>query len=184
MLIFAGNSIPPLWNSGDKKAFVERMIPIKFESPVLEADKITDILDKISMEYIIKESVERLYGFLENNKVFTQPAQSKAIRKDILETEDIVYAFVQDCDTSDTTHKIHTRTLFEIFQLWAERNGYAAEKLSSNIFTRKLKELGFENKKVSVEKSVPLVGFIGIKPPSIESLGYWGTIRRNDISLN
>ena len=119
MLIFAGNTIPPLWNNGDKTAFVQRMIPIKFESPVSETAKIPNILDNISMKYIIREAVERLYVFIENNYVFTQPAQSTAMRKELLETEDIIYAFVQDCDMSDPDYKIHTATLYKIFQTWA-----------------------------------------------------------------
>lgn len=177
MLIFAGNSIPPLWNNGDKKAFLDRMITIEFESPVLDKHKIPNILDKISMEYIIREAVERLYDFIDNNMVFTQPAQSTMIRNDLLKAEDIIYNFVEDCDTSDKNYKIHTATLYKIFQTWAAQNAYSVEKITSNLFTRRLKEIigADKNKKFSINGSPSLIGFTGIKPPSAELLGCWGS---------
>jgi putative DNA primase/helicase len=185
MLIFAGNSIPPLWNSGDKKAFLDRMIVVKFESPVADKDKVPNILDKISMKYIVREAVDRLYGFIDNNMVFTQPAQSKAIRNDLLGAEDVVYAFVQDCDLSDKRYKIHTATLYRIFQTWASQNAYNVDKITSNLFTRRLKEIigADKNKKVSINGSPSLIGFTGIKPPSAESLGVWGAVYDGQVNL-
>jgi phage/plasmid-associated DNA primase len=184
MLIFAGNSIPPIWNGGDKKAFVERMIPVQFESPVADKDKIPNILDKINMEYIIKEAVARLYAFLENNKVFTQPRQSRTMRHDILSDADILHAFVEDCDTSDKGYKIHTKNFYEVFKVWAEANGHSSKEISQNLFTRRLKEMGqgmgFVGKKVAINGTCSLAGFVGIKPPSLESLGYWGTVCNQD----
>jgi P4 family phage/plasmid primase-like protien len=178
MLIFAGNTIPPLWNNGDKKAFIERMIPIKFESPVEESDKIKDILDKINMEYIIKESIERLYAFVDNNYVFTQPAQSATMRNEILKAEDIIRVFVDDCDLSDKEHKIYTASLYKIFEAWADRNGYSTKEISSNIFTRRLKNIigDDKHKKVSINGGNSLWGFTGIIPPTAESIGCWGTM--------
>lgn len=164
LLIFAGNSVPSLWSSGDLSAFIKRMILIDFRGQIQDKDKIDNILDKVNYEYIIAESMRAFKRFIDNNKVFTIP--SVVIENRIkLKNDNPVNAFISECSVV-SDYKIHARNLYAMFQRYCNLNG-CSNGISQIAFSKKIEQEGFTKKKVKETDGDKrsYEGFEGLKPP-------------------
>lgn len=179
LLIFAGNNVPELWSEGDLTAFIDRMILIDFRGQLKDEDKIDNILEMVNYEYIIAESMRAFERFIKNNKVFTIPSVVIENRKK-MKNDNPISAFVSECSVVPD-YKIHSNSLFEMFQQYCCDNGYPYPEDKYKItFNKKIEEIGYEKKKVreTEGKNVSYIGFIGLKPPQEYLEPYFRKLKR------
>jgi P4 family phage/plasmid primase-like protien len=134
ILIFAGNDIPMLWTKGDKTAFLERMILLRFGIVVAKQNQIAGLVDKLDYEYLIRIGVETLHEFIDNNYVFTEPESVVENRQDVLFESDNIYKFFRDACSLTKGECFHIAEAYQIFMYWCFENGYS-EKINQNQIT-------------------------------------------------
>jgi P4 family phage/plasmid primase-like protien len=157
LLIFAGNSIPKVWTTGDKQAFLDRMILFNFDTAVAKEKQIPNLLEKLDYEYIIKLGIEALHRFVENNYIFTETEQIRKNREEVLETSDDIYSFVSSVCELKLGNNIHVAEAYNIFCYWCYENGLS-EKATTNSISSKLFMNTIKNYGVNYSKSVRVGG--------------------------
>lgn len=146
ILIFAGNDIPKLWAKGDKTAFLERMILLRFNIVVPKEKQIAGLVEKLDFEYLIKLGIEALHEFIDNNYIFTESESVINDRQEVLFESDNVYKFFKDACIVTPGEKVHIAHAYKIFMNWAYENGYSEKAdynpITVNTFRNSIMEYG------------------------------------------
>lgn len=161
MLIFAGNTVPNFFVS-DKSSIGERLLIYRFKNAIPKNQQVKNIDKKLSMEYIIKRSLDQLRIFIDNNQEFNVPKEIFANQEDMLKDSDAIYKFYKEsCIMTDSTKdRISNSDLYESYiqflykeghirlSSWDNKPDMSHLKITQYIFTTEIKKFhGPENYK-------------------------------------
>lgn len=165
-LIFAGNKLPLFENPEDNAAFMDRITLFIFGHYFSEEVRIRD-MDKRLLEerdLIASWAMDGLFRLIENNFVFHEADDAKAMRKSRMSQVNVIKDFISEHCEIKPKARVFSRDLYERYRQFCSRNAVncldQAGLISELIATTE--RLGPVHKKVRIGKGGPYYGFDGL----------------------
>lgn len=152
MLLFAGNGEPPRVAGrsadNDKKAFLDRMIPVEFTTVIPKSEQVENLEKKISYSYLIYLAISELHDFRYNNNTFTETESVRSKRQEMIDEADEVGRFIKErlvvCETDGGEKPfLPYSEIYAAYEEWLKDDGLLREdenlKMKPDTLTREIK---------------------------------------------
>ncbi len=123
-LLFAGNGMPELKTQDTTQAFVSRLIFLIFPKEIPEAERDTELVDKLYAErdVIFSLAIKELLKLIRNGYGFEVPALSQARMQSFMEQNNQIDDFINEHCLFGSEHKVFSRDLYYAYEKFCKDN--------------------------------------------------------------
>lgn len=137
-LLFCGNAMPEIKDIETTQAFTDRLIFLMFNRSTPKEEIDYELESKLikEIDVLFTKAIYALNNLINNNFQFSIPEDSKKFLEEYSNNQNHITEFVRECCIISQEEKIHTKSIFILYQKFCENNcitPYTQNKFSEYI---------------------------------------------------